>query len=405
MLKKMVKTNSFKKLLSKQISGTQIYLASLVFYLFFSFLRNTTFNPYVGSHIFNLASYLVVAILIFKVIFYDVHTKWSFLAILLILVAVVSWRFSTSNLILVMVSFIVAARDVPFRQIIKCYFYVTLILLLSVICFSQLGIIKDLVFVVQGRAVRYSLGIVYPTDLAAHVLYLVLAHAYLNYRSLNWKYYGSYAVIAVGLKLVTDARLSVLCIVLTILILIISKSAEAPQHRITRFLLCSYWSVIPILAFISFSGTYFFDNTNQLYYKVNHALSGRLSYGSMAIHRYPITLFGQKVVENGLGGNKGMAIFRNSNAGYFYIDSSYLRLIIIYGIIATIVILAIMIATSLKGIFDYDYALTAIILVVTLSCFVEQHLLELSYNPFLLALFANLSMNVTEEFKIARKEI
>lgn len=404
-MKKIVNENKFKKLLSQPISGEQIYLASLVFYLFFSFLRNTTFNPYLGSRVFNLASYIVVVALIFKIILYDNPTRRSLLTIVLILVAVISWRFSTSNLILVMLSFIIAARDVSFRQIIKCYFYVTLILLLSVVCFSLLGIIKDLVFVVQGRAVRYSLGIVYPTDLAAHILYLILAHAYLNYRSLNWKYYCSYVVIAFALKLITDARLSVLCILLTVPVLIITQVAGNSQHRIVHFLLCSYWTLIPILAFISFAGTYFFDNTNGLYYKVDHALSGRLSYGSMAIQRYPITLFGQKVIENGLGGSKGLAVFHNANIGYFYIDSSYLRLVMIYGIIATIVIISIMVATSLKGVFKQDYALTAIILVVTLSCFVEQHLLELSYNPFLLAVLANLSMSKSEDFKVERKEI
>ena len=77
----------------------------------------------------------------------------------------------------------------------------------------------------------------------------------------------------------------------------------------------------------------------------------------------------------------------------------------IYGIIVTIIIIAVMVIVSLKGIFNYDYALTAIILVVTLSCFVEQHLLELSYNPFLLAALANLSMSKSEDFKVERKEI
>ena len=148
-MKKIVNGDRFKKLLSQPISGEQLYLASLVFYLFFSFLRNTTFNPYLGSRVFNLASYIVVVALIFKIILYNNPTRRPLLTIVLILIAVISWRFSTSNLILVMLTFIIAARGVSFRQIIKCYFYVTLILLLSVVCFSLLGIIKDLVFVVQ----------------------------------------------------------------------------------------------------------------------------------------------------------------------------------------------------------------------------------------------------------------
>ncbi|MBB1079792.1 polymerase [Limosilactobacillus sp. STM2_1] len=379
-----------KEILRAPINGQQLYLGVLVFYLFFSFLRNTTFDPYLGSRPFNLASYICVAILIFKIYFLDSHElKEKILITFFLLIAICSWRLSTSNLIIVMATFIVAAKGVPFTRIIQYYFYTTLILLISVVAFSLLGVIKDLVFVVHGRATRYALGIVYPTDLASHVLYLLLAHVYLYYNKLNWRYYTGYVLVALLLKFITDARLSIICILLILPVVWIAKLAESPQDRVAHFIISLYWIFIPLLAFVSFAGTYFFDNTNHIYYKIDHLLSGRLSYGLMSMYRYHFTMLGQKVEENGLGGSKGLSVFHHGNVGYFYIDSSYLRLIMIYGLLVTIIILGLMITISVRSVMRRNYAITAILLIVTLSCFVEQHLLELSYNPFLLALLAN----------------
>lgn len=397
--------NRIKNILDKPVTGQQLYLGTFVFYLFFSFLRNTTFNPYIGSKPFNLASYICVLLLFLKIYVYDKYKLKEYLLITFFLViAVCSWRLSSSNLILVMAAFILAARNVSFKKIIQYYFYVTLLLLISVMIFALLGIIKDLVFVVDGRATRYALGIVYPTDLASHVLYLILAHVYLNYRNLNWHYYLGYLIIAFLLKLITDARLSIICIILLIPIVIIAKYAENPQHKLARFIVSLYWIFTPILAFVSFAGTYFFDNSNQIYHRIDHMLSGRLSYGLMSMYRYHITWFGQKVEENGLGGSKGLSVFNHGNVGYFYIDSSYLRLVMIYGVIVAFIMVGVMMTISIRSIVKENYVITVILLVVTLSCFVEQHLLELSYNPFLLILLAN-SKVISEVYTSEKSKI
>lgn len=366
----------------------------MVFYIFVLFLRNTTFDPYIGSRPFNISSYLVTLLLVFKIFILDDSLfRQKIISFLILTLAVISWRNSNSNLILVMMSFILAARGVSFREILKYYFRTTIIILSFVILFALVGIIKDLVFVVSGRATRYSLGIIYPTDLAAHILYLLIVHEYLNFEYITWKSYIMYFAIAVITKLVTDARLSVFCMLLSIPILLLAQCSSKKNHKfskISRTLLSTFWMYIPILAFIAFTSTYFFDKDNHIYFQFDRILSGRLGYGHLAMGLYPITWFGQKIVEHGLGGNTGMAIFNNHNSGYFFIDSSYIRLILMYGLVTTFVILAIMILVSVKGINKHKYELTAVFLIVTLSCLVEQHLLELSFNPFLLALLANI---------------
>lgn len=75
---------------------------------------------------------------------------------------------------------------------------------------------------------------------------------------------------------------------------------------------------------------------------------------------------------------------------YFYIDSSFLRVAILYGIIALIIIVTIMTIITWRSVHVYRYALASIITLVAISAIVEQRLVDLSFNPFLLALLANI---------------
>lgn len=379
-----------QKIYTKDITGRQLYLSCFVFYLFFAFLQNSTFHMIIGSRPFNIASYLVVGILILKILLLDNYTIIQrSMIFLILLLSGVSWLSSKSTLVIVMMAFILGAQGVEFREIIEYYFKTTLIIFLVVVASSLLGIIKDLVFVVKGRAVRYSLGIVYPTDLAARVLYLLLAHAYLNFEKLNWKYYLSYFLIDIIVMKLTDARLSVICIFVMIFALMIAKHAQNNPKSMSRKLAAFYWTASPVLSLVAIAGTYFYDDQNCVYEKLNHILSGRLSYGALAFYNYHIPMFGQKIEEHGLGGTSGLKIFHNSNQGYFFIDSSYMRLLMIYGLIILLMIISIFLIISVRSTYYKDFALPAVLLIVAISCTVEQHLLELSYNPFLLALLTS----------------
>ena len=105
-----------------------------------------------------------------------------------------------------------------------------------------------------------------------------------------------------------------------------------------------------------------------------------------------------------MGGSKGLSVFNHGNVGYFYIDSSYLRLVMIYGVIVAFIMVGVMMTISIRSIVKENYVITVILLVVTLSCFVEQHLLELSYNPFLLILLAN-SKVISEVYTSEKSKI
>ncbi|MGN1336302.1 MAG: polymerase, partial [Limosilactobacillus mucosae] len=96
-----------------RLDGEILYFFAFVLYFFFSFIRNTTFNPYIGARPFNLVSYMVVGLLVIKIYIFDrQQLKSVFLTTIGLGISVVSWRMSGSNLIIVMMAFILGARNI-----------------------------------------------------------------------------------------------------------------------------------------------------------------------------------------------------------------------------------------------------------------------------------------------------
>lgn len=394
-MKDVIQINQKQSWLTTPITGQQLYIGSLLAYLTVAFLQNTTFSSFIGSRPYNLTTYIIFVILVFKIFFYD-HYQFSTNIIIgaCLLLAVIVWWRTKSNLILATAVLILGMRGVDFDRVVRLSLQLNFWLLVAVIACATTGIITNLAFAAAERGTRYALGVIYPTDFAARVLYLLLADAYLNYRSLTWRRYAMYVVIAVVVKQVTDARLNFACMLLLIPVIAFAKYAETQrsqnqQSSVTK-LVSLYWVATPVLAATALFGTILYDPANHLETQIDHLLSGRLTFGHMALEKYPLKLFGQPVVEHGFGNN--MSLFRNGSAHYMFIDSSFVRLFAVYGMITAVIIIGVMMYISIKQTHAGHYALPAILLIITLSAVVEQHLLEPTYNLWLLALIPSINL-------------
>lgn len=338
------------------------------------------------------------AVMCAKIYFFDDYAfSTKFLIGVSLAVALAVWWKTKANIILVLVSLIMGAQGADFNQIIKTYIQVNFWMLVIVTLAALIGIINNLAFSAGDRGIRYAMGSIYPTDFAARVLYLLIADAYLNFNRLSARRYVFYAATAILLKLITDARLNVICIFLLIVVMIITQHAQqlADHNQMSNWsvnLVSIYWVFTPILAVIAQFGTMLYDPNNKIYHHIDHLLSGRLTFGHMAFEKYPITWLGNRVIEHGYGNN--LHLFKGGTANYFFVDSSFVRLLIVYGIVSTVFFIGVMMYISIKRTHCRDYALPAVILIVTFSSLVEQHLLEVTYDPFLLALIPTIILNL-----------
>ena len=378
------------KIESLTISGKTIYYFAFLYYYILSFLRYTTFAPTISANWMIRLSYLAVVLLLIKIYAFDKQTVKSFIInTLVILLALISWRHAHAVDILAYTLFILGAKNVDFRIIIKWFFYLGVIMLILTMIYSQLGIIKDLIYI-RNHTLRHAMGIVYPTDLAAHVFGLVLAYCYLYFEKISWRAYLGILFVAGLTYLLTQARLDVLLSCLTIPVFFIAKKAYS-KNKIYVNIASFYWIITPILAYVTIVAAIFYNPNNFLFRFVNELFYKRLEISHLAIEKYNISLFGNHVLEHGFGSSQGIKHFYQSgmSGNYFFIDSSFIRLAIIYGLVIGVFVIIVMLLIGMRSISTRGFCLAAIILLLGISCMVEQHLLDISYNPFLIALLAD----------------
>ena len=177
---------AIKKLENMTISGKRIYYFTFLYYYVISFLRFTTFTPTISINLLNRLSYLAIILLLLKIYILDgLSLKKKLGYLLIIFLAFLSWRNSQAVDILIYTLFILGAKGINFHTIINYFFKTGLIMLFLTVIYSQLGIIKDSVYV-REKFLRHSMGINYPTDFAAHIFSLILAYFYLYFNLKNF---------------------------------------------------------------------------------------------------------------------------------------------------------------------------------------------------------------------------
>lgn len=380
--------DKWQSLMNVNITGEGLYLFAFGVVLFVSFLINTTFMSYLVVKYLNYITYLMVGILLIKMVTFDHYHWWQLLLLFAILgLAVISWRKSHITSLMIMTAFVIAARGVDFHKVIHSYLWINGMLLLSTFVYSLIGVISNLTYY-RHHIPRFSLGIDYPTDLAAYVLYFVIAWCFQYYEKLNLRDYLIIIIADFLMFLVTNARLDALMILLFVCAILIAKRADNGKPIAVN--ICkTFWSFSIILPYGYFLLNYYYSEKNNIMRHINNLLSGRLALGNRGLNQYGITIFGQHLVERGWGGASGSAMSEDEPWKYFFIDSSYMRLLLIYGLIIGVLVIAVVMAISIRSTLKHEYLIPAIMLMITISSLIDQHLLEITFNPFLIGLLAS----------------
>lgn len=372
-------------------SGIRIYFLAFTIYFFPTFLMQTTFSNNTNSHVLRLISYLSIFLLLYKIFIIDNWTKRELIVIIaVLLISIIAWRTAQYSDLLFLFPFVFGAKNINFRTIIKWYLYFNIVLVLSIMAISLLKIIPNLIYYSYHRPTRYSLGMVYPSNIAAFFLFIALAYCYLSFNHLNlWDYCGIFIISFVGMRL-TNTRLDFLATLLIIPVMIIAQRAYRGKI-LARDLASFFWMAVPITAWVAVFGSYFYTDHNLFLKKMNDLSSGRLVLGHNAFQRYNPNLFGRSITEYsnaGVEGHKYASGVGQLSHNYFYIDSSYLRMLLLWGVVFFVIVIICLTAIAVKSTLQKNYVLSAIILIISLSLMFEPHIIQLIYNPFLLSLFS-----------------
>lgn len=347
------------------------------------FISTTMLSTLVPPHILALLRYAGILLILLDV---AVYKRFSAKALYVYMVTgaifFVSYRIAHSPNIFFAFVVILGCYRVDYRKMLKLYLVTVTVLLTVTVVSSLVGLIDNIEFTRDG-SVRMALGMVYPTDLGARMFYLVVAFFLYRWENFGLKDIIGYILAACFVWKIADARLDTILILLLAFIVSLAMIFEHFQkYQIIKIVENGLMSIgvwMPLL-FFSFINliSYFYRSPNTFYDLGNRLLSGRLGLGHAAFQYYPVKIWGQEIVQQGWGGIAGS---QANLVNYFMIDSAFVRLLLMYGLIVTIVVLVCWTVGMVRLKQYRMFAVSMLMIVIAISGMIDQHMFEVAYNP------------------------
>ncbi len=290
----------------------------------------------------------------------------------------------------VWIVFLAGSHKVSLKKILQIYLVVSAAGMLMAFSASMIGVIENLRYISEERGTRNSFGIGYPTDFAAHIFYMLVIAFYLKGERLRgWHYLGAAAAGALIYHF-CNARLDSGCILLTAALFWAGNAIARSRHvseRVRRLWSRCWQGAAPFVmpaclaAALVMTCAYggMADNPSGILKEINEVAGGRLLLGWQGIEEYGIHLLGSYVKMVGNGGTT------RARTNYFFVDSSYINLLLRAGILFTAILLLFYAVSCRRN--RHDLHFLYMVALISVNSMVAHHLAEPAYNPLLLAVF------------------
>ncbi len=382
-----------------------IYLMALTGYLLSVMLELTCIDSEAGlvMLVFKGLRYLAYAAALFYLIQDSYRKNEFYIYIILAIILVISMKFSGTNRMLFYFLMILAARDVSSTGIMKVALYVQGIVLLIFVIGSQIGIFPDYIFDATSR-VRHGLGFYWTTTAPIMYFFWMMYYIYLRRDIIRFYEILILELINYWFYQKTDSRMSFLLSTVMLCFFLLARvrwsRINSDNQIFSRFFeklsLVAPTLICVFALFLHMA----YNADNHLWSRLNSLLSKRLALGLSAVQTYGISLFGTEI--NWVGYDFGI-----SSGTYNYVDCSYLQILLNYGLIMLIVVIAIYTYLMYRAISNQDPYLVIILWIILIFSITEPRLMHLGFNSIPLLTMSQLDMDKSERYnnRLQRQQV
>lgn len=360
-------------------------LVALGIFLTVSILNVTFYARYMPGTVYKLAIAFSIFLLFVKEMFkrkYDYRALIGLFATILIYF-IVGKMTALGSEVPVSILFIYALRDVPFKKVAQTSLVVSTCLLFFIIVSAKVGIITNYIEV-SGSRVRSYLGFRYALFPSMLLMDIVAIVFYLKQNKIQ---YWKWLLLSLSVYWVydqTDSRLTFFssCILLACSLLIkwfpelLSKLGYVFKAFKLTFIvnaIISFW-----VSFTYLNSGYSF--INDLLFKVNHMLGGRLYLANKSLNLYGFGLLGRPVEWYG----NGLTVegVRNYQTYYLYVDNLYVQVLQRFGLLILGLMLSVLTLTLSKIIKKRQWVLALILILMSFHSMIDDLNFYLHNNIF-----------------------
>lgn len=338
-------------------------------------------------------SKLLLGMVLVKIVCTPISGYWKRLVIYLFTVtSLVIWYVSGVNLVLYLMLITLGAVDIDVHQLIKANIVIVGALIVILLALSVAGIIENRTFPRAGSSiVRYAFGITYPTDFAAHVVYVFGFIGVFVQKKWAMIYRVSGVGIGIFIYMYSHARLDSI----SMLLLLIGYGVidhQCGRKYIRRF---GQYSMVCMLV-LSVLMVYLYGQHTEQLMSFDTLISGRLELTYRAIQQYGITWHGQQIIFKGFGQYL-------PGLSYNFVDNAYFQLLLINGVVYTVMLVGLQtfLACQFKR-YRYD-KLLVMFSVLAVHGLIAHHLFNMVYNPLWIAVFGSVLSDKLPKIKEIRR--
>lgn len=301
---------------------------SIILYGIKYFLDSSTFEGFESSALSDLLLYcslfLYGLFMLFCILFYS-RNKMAFKVVLLSLVILGVTLLVRSNIsytiYFVFLLYIIGAKFSNPERMLKTIVWVSSIILIGLALLSLVGIIPN----IEGAPGRYSLGLKSRT-IGWHYFNICCCYFYINRNHLRNRMFFVSIIFNLIIYYFTQTRLSAILVFVFLTFIYLAWKKGIVEINILKSV---SKFIFPFLMLV----TYFFTVNYSVFPQITELFVGRSKFGMRVLSNEGISWFPRNIVYKSIQTSEGYYTY--------YVDSGYLDLLIRFGIIVTVFLLAI----------------------------------------------------------------
>ncbi|MCM1506136.1 MAG: hypothetical protein NC177_03230 [Ruminococcus flavefaciens] len=233
---------------------------------------------------------------------------------------------------MVFILFVANSECTSFKRIIKTTIISVTLATLLVIVSCKLGFIPDYIFIREEGLQAHSLGFTYYYTVSTYAMFVSILYIYYK-KNVSWIELSAIVLLSYAIYKTCTTRLPFVILLLALCLYVLLNKFDIIKNINCKIIRIYSLVAFPIACITCVVAAVLYNPSNPVFYKLNEILNHRLSLSHAAFARYSVKLFGQYVEMQG-------NTYGKVQTNYFFIDSGYILSVVEYGIVATVILLA-----------------------------------------------------------------
>ena len=351
-----------------------------LFYVIWTFYSSTYFLFWASNlkrsyssvtRLLNVCTWITLAALVLYIMGSGVRKKDIWLYALLAGVTVLTQYVQRSATLVVLVLFVVSARRLDFREIIRYDVKLKLVWLGVIILLYVTGIVKNIEGYygnIKYSVYKQALGFQHPNTLAIFTFTLVMEWLLLRFKSFRVWEWVAILVIWFVVMGISQSRSTGYSMLFLVFVLMLAK--RFPKIIYSKPVRILFVAAPPVTAVLGIVLSSLYTRGNTFVRALNKQMTGRIYLQTLFLKGYSVNLFGNDI---------------EPLAQYYTLDSAWIRCLLSYGLIFFIIFILLYMWVIYKAMISENIEMAVFSLFFVLMGFGETSMVRIAINVSMLA--------------------